>query len=800
MGTSKNPKLCVTLHRQNAHLLQVNSAFLPPLKGAGGCNASVASLDFGVFRSPHKLNIYRMKTYFFIVWIGMFTCIQCLGIQASNRVKIATIGGGYGIVHADNDSQNPQNIVDRMIAHWKREINKVLIHKPDLIVLTEVCDSPAGLTKQEQSAYYSVRKNQIQDFFASVAKENRCYIAFGTKREENGDWYNACVMLDRQGQVAGVYHKNFPTVYEMPDIKPGTETPIIQCDFGRVGCIICFDLNFDELRERYATLKPDVMLFLSLYHGGLVQSQWAYSCRSYFVCSYGFREAPSEIRNPFGEVVASSTHFDNYAVATVNLDREMVHLDENGGKLIALKQKYGDKVQIYDPGKVGALLITSEHDRVSAAEMVNELKIELLDDYFNRSRQVKNKNTISTSQSPVEYINSNFEAASPVLWEYNTDGSVTVHMLYDHERNSPNRANYHVHFQVQAKQGSDVTLRILYNNDIYNGQKVASAYTNYRNYFISDDGKQWTAIPLKNIADGHQISVHMNTDRLYVANIEPYRISDLDRFLSTIKDHPLVKIESIGQTVEGRSLEIVRVGHPSAPFRVFIRARAHPWESGGSWVVQGLVNSLLAKDEDNAKYFDKFCLYILPMANKDGIARGHTRFNSLGRDLNRNMNLPADPQFVPENYAMEAWLKKMIGQGMKPQLAIDIHNDQHGPVFWGHPDNLKKAEYKDNHSTTFSDHYLLVDKNADVKKFESNILKFESLMVQQTWYDQISANAQKYPAGAEKAATPRYNVDLACVLELNQVVISRWNKIPFGKDWELLGKQMRDVFYHYFDR
>jgi ribosomal protein S18 acetylase RimI-like enzyme len=34
-GTSKNPKLCVTLHRQNAHLLQVNSAFV-----------SVASLDF----------------------------------------------------------------------------------------------------------------------------------------------------------------------------------------------------------------------------------------------------------------------------------------------------------------------------------------------------------------------------------------------------------------------------------------------------------------------------------------------------------------------------------------------------------------------------------------------------------------------------------------------------------------------------------------------------------------------------------------------------------------------------------
>ena len=37
--TSENPKLCVTLPRQNAHLPNVNSAFV-----------SVASLDFGVFR------------------------------------------------------------------------------------------------------------------------------------------------------------------------------------------------------------------------------------------------------------------------------------------------------------------------------------------------------------------------------------------------------------------------------------------------------------------------------------------------------------------------------------------------------------------------------------------------------------------------------------------------------------------------------------------------------------------------------------------------------------------------------
>ena len=184
------------------------------------------------------------------------------------------------------------------------------------------------------------------------------------------------------------------------------------------------------------------------------------------------------------------------------------------------------------------------------------------------------------AQSPVDYINSNFEAATPVFWEYNPDGSVVVHMLYDHERNSPNRANYHTHFQVQAKRGADVTLHILYKNDIYNGRIVTPAYALYQYYYISDDGIHWTTVPLERIENGHKIKVHMNTDVLYVANIEPYRISDLDKLLKEIKDHPLVEIEPIGTTVEGRLLEIVSVGNPSAPFRIFIRARAHPWESG----------------------------------------------------------------------------------------------------------------------------------------------------------------------------------------------------------------------------
>ena len=73
---------------------------------------------------------------------------------------------------------------------------------------------------------------------------------------------------------------------------------------------------------------------------------------------------------------------------------------------------------------------------------------------------------------------------------------------------------------------------------------------------------------------------------LYVARVEPYRLSDLGAWLASISKSPLVEVTPIGKTVEGRGLEIVRVGRPDAPYRVFLRARAHAWEPGGNWVVQ----------------------------------------------------------------------------------------------------------------------------------------------------------------------------------------------------------------------
>ena len=304
-------------------------------------------------------------------------------------VKIATLGPQPFNIGAN---AKPQEVVNRMIAHWKGRFDQVLPDKPDLIVVPEACDRPGGFSFEKRLEYYRVRKNQIQNFFAKVAKENKCYMIYSAAREmDDGTWRNSSVLIDRKGQIAGIYNKNHVVIEETTKagILCGKDAPVIECDFGKVAMAICFDLNFDELRLKYVKAKPDLIIFSSMYHGGLMQSYWAYSCRSHFVGAVS--GLPCEIRNPLGEIVASNTNYFDYAVATVNLDCRLAHLDYNWGRLRALKAKYGPKVKIKDPGYLGSVLITSEHETISADEMIEEFEIELLDDYMARALAHRHK-------------------------------------------------------------------------------------------------------------------------------------------------------------------------------------------------------------------------------------------------------------------------------------------------------------------------------------------------------------------------------------------------------------------------
>lgn len=311
----------------------------------------------------------------------------------SNYITVSTIG----VLPEKVDlSASFAGIAEKMMAFLDGQIRQVLPDSPDLIVLPEVCGRVADMPYEQLMDFCASCGHLLLNFMCAQAKENHCYIAYPTIEFDThkNRKYNCCHLIDRSGKVIGTYRKRHLTIYEMQDlgISCGDGPVIFECDFGRVGCAICFDLNFESLVNEYAKRKPDLILFPSMFHGGIMQNWWAYKCRCHFVSAIGSPGLFSEIRNPHGVVLASSTNYKNYTTAKINLDCCLVHLDYHFDKLPKLKEKYKSDVRIEDPGRFGSVLVSSHHAQLTVRQMLSEFEIEPLDDYLKRSALLQDKN------------------------------------------------------------------------------------------------------------------------------------------------------------------------------------------------------------------------------------------------------------------------------------------------------------------------------------------------------------------------------------------------------------------------
>jgi hypothetical protein len=376
--------------------------------------------------------------------------------------------------------------------------------------------------------------------------------------------------------------------------------------------------------------------------------------------------------------------------------------------------------------------------------------------------------------SSLEFIDTSFENASPVWYEIAADGVIAVHLLYDHERSSPNRAAGHFHFRVHAAPGSKLTIEFKNLDNIWNGQP-GSISRELKAAVISENGRDWKPVPLETFETNRtRLKLTMPGTALYVARVEPYRISDLNRLLASIREHPRVEIRPLGQTVGGRELEIVRIGNLAAAHRVFLRARAHPWEAGSNWVVEGLIRRLLRDDAQAAAFLERYCVWILPMANKDGVALGRTRFNLRGKDLNRNWDKPADPDLAPENAALEKWLAQMIAAGQKPHLALELHNDGNGRLHISRPPV------------------------PDLARHLERMARFEKLLRQHTWFTEGSTSPEFRNSGTlGEGWVQRFGID-AAVHEFNCNWIAGLRDYPSAQHWQKYGADLATVFFEYF--
>ena len=102
-----------------------------------------------------------------------------------------------------------------------------------------------------------------------IAKNKQCYIVFGMPTKDDkvdGLIYNTAVLLHPNGTV-DTYKKWFlPTAGPFEEkifFDQGEELPVFNTTFGKIGLLICYDLNFPELAKALTLQGADLLICIS---------------------------------------------------------------------------------------------------------------------------------------------------------------------------------------------------------------------------------------------------------------------------------------------------------------------------------------------------------------------------------------------------------------------------------------------------------------------------------------------------------------------------------------------------------
>ncbi len=267
-----------------------------------------------------------------------------------------------------------------------RLLEQAAWERPDLVCLPETFTG-LGMSFEQKLAMAEPLDGETVTRLSDYARHHQTWVVCPMELRDGDKLVNAAVLINRQGKVVGYYAKMFPTISELEaGIQPGTDAPVFETDFGRVGMAICFDLNLREVAERLKVNGAELVCFVSMYPGGMQVQLWALDFGFWMVTA--IPSFQSVIVNPLGHILARA-QLDYMPIISqrLNLDAVVLHLDYNYPKLLRLKERYGADAELDIRQPEALCLLTCHRHDASVWDWVREFELEPRDAYFARSRR-----------------------------------------------------------------------------------------------------------------------------------------------------------------------------------------------------------------------------------------------------------------------------------------------------------------------------------------------------------------------------------------------------------------------------
>ena len=259
---------------------------------------------------------------------------------------------------------------------------------PDLAVLPEVAVN-GGLNGDAATVSFPLG-GAVRERMGEVARRHRCYVVVPMfLAEEDGGYSNACVLLDRQGEQVGIYRKVFPvSAYGAAvlegGVTPGTEFPVFDCDFGRLGMQICFDGSFAAGWAALAEAGAELVAWPTMSPQTVRPASYAAAHRYYVVSSTWRNNAT--LFEPNGMVAAQIREPESLLVHRVDLSYAILGWQPPLRNGAAFTEAYGDAAGFHYSEAEDNGVFWSNDPEHPIDDMVAELGLETVDEVLERNR------------------------------------------------------------------------------------------------------------------------------------------------------------------------------------------------------------------------------------------------------------------------------------------------------------------------------------------------------------------------------------------------------------------------------
>ena len=150
---------------------------------------------------------------------------------------------------------------------------------------------------------------------------------------------------------------------------------------------------------------------------------------------------------------------------------------------------------------------------------------------------------------------------------------------------------------------------------------------------------------------------------------------------------------------EGRSVPMLHISEgdrtSAQRFGIWVEARQHAWESGGSWVCQGFMDWIMGDDMDAQWLRQNAEIFIVPVMDIDNTATGNGGKEGLPHDHNRDWT---DAPHWNEVSAAQRMISDLAKEG-RMDVFLDLHNPAPGDKeahFFAPPDDALHGQQVKN--------------------------------------------------------------------------------------------------------